>query len=175
MKTRLVVLMFGFYFLNTIGSSRTLHDTEPSIIHIHAHVLAKQLSAYDMGIVSDGPAWQTVLVQTILTRPGEKLRPEGLAIIRYEFYPPDDALPDRINDYKATWEFDAVRTASCDQTLKQLYYGAVDKKPDPQKSVNLLRVNRGAEKLIPKKSSAALPCFLVKPGTFTGKFRLISE
>jgi hypothetical protein len=140
-------------------------DEEDLVNRIHAHVLARQLGPYDFGMVGDGAASQTLLVQMSDASKQEKRKFQKLAIIRYEFFPPGDSgIPNSTNDYRLIWEFDGIRTASCDQSVEQLYYGNVEKVPDPKTHLKILRVNRGAEGFVPKPSSAGLPCFLVHQG-----------
>jgi hypothetical protein len=135
--------------------------------HIRARVLARQMSPYDAGILSDGATWQTLLVQLNDTPRGTKKKLLSLAIIRYEFFAPSEpGFPKNVNEYGPIWAFDGVRTVKCDETLKQLYYGGTNKSPDAEKSGNLLLVNPGAGKIVPKPSEIVLQCFLVHAGGF---------
>jgi hypothetical protein len=117
-------------------------QSEESLLnHMHVHVLARQLGLYDWGIIGDGAASQTLLVQLSDASRQEKSSFQKLAIINYEFFPPGDSgLPEGTNDYKLIWEFYGIRTVSCDQTAKQLHYGDVVKAPDSKARMNILRV-----------------------------------
>jgi hypothetical protein len=148
-------------------TSRLSQEDNRSARHLRARVLARQLGLYDAGILSDGATWQVLLVQLSDHLNQGKEAFQELAVIRYEFFAPSETgFPQSVNQFGPTWVFDGARSIQCDMTLNQLYSGGEDKSPNPKSSGNILRVNRGAEKIIPKPSEKYLPCFVVHAGEF---------
>jgi hypothetical protein len=165
-RSKALVVLANCWFLTTVPIVPAHQRDDASPAHIRAHILAKQESPYDWGVRGDGPDWQTLMIQR-QDQFTSKNRFASLAIIRYEFYSASEpALPDTIKDFGQLWEFDGVRTPSCDQNVRQLHYGAVEKLPSSEGHLRILHVNHGAEKLVPKPSPDQLPCFTVRFGQF---------
>jgi len=165
-RSKTLIMLANCWFLATVPPVLAHQRDDAPPVHIRARILAKQESPYDWGVRGDGPDWQTLLIQR-QELSTSKNRFGSLAIIRYEFYSASEqALPNTTKDFGQLWEFDGVRTPSCDQNARQLYYGAVEKLPTPERHLRILHVNHGAEKLVPKPSADQLPCFLVRFGQF---------